>query len=172
MEDFKISKSPWSWRRGRFHWGRREDISWDGEWRVFDAVGSPDQGENSKRDNISNQKPKFLRRCCNSYIALWEKMVIYLPKKFSLGNVAEGILLVGAVAGGTGSQQIGRSDLWVWLLNVNFMITLVLWSNLLVFLETCSQSLARGVLRFLFYIENCRLFKSLISPPWDWLRGR
>ena len=77
-------------------------------------------------------------------------MFIYLPKKFSLGNVAEGILRVGAVAGGTGSQQIGRSDLWFRLLNVNFMITLVLWSNLLVVLETCSQSLARGVLRFLF----------------------
>ena len=50
-------------------------------------------------------------------------MVIYLPKKFSLGNVAEGILRVGAVAGGTGSQQIGRADLWFRLLNVNFMIT-------------------------------------------------
>ena len=45
-------------------------------------------------------------------------MAIYLPKKFSLGNVAEGILRVGAVAGGTGSQQIGRSDLRFQLLNL------------------------------------------------------
>ena len=77
-------------------------------------------------------------------------MAIFCRKNFFLGNVAEGILRVGAVAGGTGSQQIGRSDLWFRLLNVNIMIPLALWSNLLVFLETCSQSLARGVLRFLF----------------------
>ena len=57
----------------------------------------------------------------------WEDVVIVIlhceknghlsAQKISLGNVAEGILRVGAVAGGTGSQQIGRSDLWFRLLD-------------------------------------------------------
>ena len=105
----------------------------------------------------------LLGRCCRLHCII--KDGHFLPKKgFSLGNVAEGILRVGAVAGGTGSQQIGRSDLWVWLLNVNFMITLVLWSNLLVFLETCSQSLARGVLHFLF--SNFALKTAFYPKVW------
>ena len=83
-------------------------------------------------------------------------MVIYLPKKFSLGNVAEGILRVGAVAGGTGSQQIGRSDLWFRLLNVNIYdpIGAVVQPSCFprdLFTITCQRSAALFVLKTAFY---------------------